>query len=149
MHHRRVTVFWTLSHVTIDLKQLVNPLVWLMLSGGKILDHHCLSSSDNKGSSIPMHWSLTAECPYHTWIPPSNSCSVPDTKIFQRVESNGSPHGQIAKDWDYYFRTSKICMEGEHLKHKVLDEIFLVVPLELNRLMLLKGVVNSWREKID
>ena len=40
-------------------------------------------------------------------------------------------------------------MEGEHLKHKVLDEIFLVVPLELNRLMLLKGVVNSWREKID
>ena len=40
-------------------------------------------------------------------------------------------------------------MEGEHLKHKVLDEIFLVVSLELNRLMLLKGVVNSWREKID
>ena len=86
MHHRRGTVFWTLGHVTIDLKQLLNPLVALMLSGGKILDHHCLSSNDNKGSCITMHWSLTAECPYHTWIPPSNSCSVPDTKIFQMLK---------------------------------------------------------------
>lgn len=40
-------------------------------------------------------------------------------------------------------------MEGKHLKRKVLDEIFLVVPLELNRLVLLKDDVNSWREKID
>ena len=59
MHHRRGTVFWTLGHVTIDLKQLLNPLVALMLSGGKILDHHCLSSNDNKGSCTTMHWSLT------------------------------------------------------------------------------------------
>lgn len=40
-------------------------------------------------------------------------------------------------------------MEGKHLKHKVLDEIFLVVPLELNRPVLLEDDVNSWREKID
>lgn len=40
-------------------------------------------------------------------------------------------------------------MEGKHLKRKVLDEIFLVVPLELNRLVLLKDDMNSWREKID